>query len=107
MNTGERISQRGGTISEYGEAWTAGQKNVRQGEQMIDRSSTSADRARKQLSDARAQVARAEQRLRDAETGKNDGQRLVSDGTYQMQRAEADYAVIRAGPSANPAAPRK
>ncbi|MFN7175351.1 MAG: hypothetical protein ACK4MX_00525 [Thermaurantiacus sp.] len=106
MTAGERISQRGGTISEYGEAWTAGQKNVRQGERLIDKGSTNADRARKQLSDARKQVAQAEQRLRDAENSKTDGQRLVSDGTSQMQRAEADYAVIRSGPSATQPRPR-
>jgi hypothetical protein len=104
---GERISQRGGTISQYGEAWTAGQQNVRQGEQLIGKSGTSADRARKQLSSARAEVEKAEKRLRDAETARSEGQRLVADGTYQMQRAEADYQAIRAGPSANPITPRR
>jgi hypothetical protein len=38
LNTGERISQRGGDIGQYGDAWSKGQKDVAQGTKSIEKS---------------------------------------------------------------------
>ena len=106
MDTGERISQRGGQISNYGDAWSAGRKDVAQGEQMVEKSGKNAADAQKKLEKARAEVAKAEARIQSSETDRADGQRLINNGKVAMQRAEADYSVIRSGPSANQNAPR-
>ncbi|CDO38344.1 hypothetical protein [Novosphingobium sp. KN65.2] len=100
MNTGERISQRGGEITDYGDAWSAGQKDAKLGQRMIDKSAKSSDSARKQLADARADVVKAEARIQAASNAKIEGEQLILDGTMKMQQAEADYARVRAGPSA-------
>lgn len=86
MNAGERISQRGGEITQYGDAWTAGNKEVRDGQRMINKSSDQIADARKKLAKAEADQARARQ--------------MIADGTIKMQRSEADYAAARAGPAA-------
>jgi hypothetical protein len=79
MDTGQRISQRGGEISGYGDAWSAAQK---------------------QLVSGRAKVANAEERIREAQTEKAEGEQMISDGTAKMQRAESGYKAISGGPSA-------
>ena len=35
-DTGQRLSQRGGEISGYGESWTDGQKDFRQGQRLVE-----------------------------------------------------------------------
>jgi hypothetical protein len=40
-----------------------------------------------------------------AELDKIAAPQMVENGSLQMQRAQADYAQVRAGPSANPDAP--
>jgi peptidoglycan hydrolase CwlO-like protein len=97
---GERISQRAAEIGDYGSAWTDGQKNVKQGQQLVEKSSSRLSDAEKDLARARENVAQAEQRIAEAQANRTKGQQLVQDGTGQMQRAEADYKAIRTGPSA-------
>ncbi|MDZ4277169.1 MAG: hypothetical protein U0995_14085 [Erythrobacter sp.] len=43
--------------------------------------------------------------FRAAELDKIAAQQMVENGSLHMQSAEADYAQVRAGPSANPDAP--
>lgn len=86
MNAGQRISERGGEITQYGEEWSAGNKAVRDGRKLEAKSTD-------QITDARKKLARAE-----ADQAK--AQQMISDGTTQMQRSEADYAAVRAGPAA-------
>jgi len=100
LNAGERISQRGGSIGEFGDAWSSGQKGVRDGEKLVGKSSDNLAEAERDLTRARARVARAEQEITEASADRIAGQRLIHDGTVQMQQAEADYIAIRAGPSA-------
>lgn len=86
MNAGQRISERGGQITQYGDEWTAGDKSVRDGRKLADKSSV-------QISDAREKLAKAEaDQLR--------AQQMIADGTTRMERSEADYAAVRAGPAA-------
>lgn len=101
MDTGERISQRGGEISNYGEAWSAGQDDVKRGQRLVEKSNHDADKARKQLADAQADVAKAELRIRATQETRLNGEQMVSDGTARMQHAEADYARVRARPAVN------
>lgn len=86
MNAGERISERGGEITQYGDAWTSGNKDVRDGERLIAKSTKQIEDARKKLAKAEADQAKARQ--------------MIADGTIKMQRSEADYAAARAGPAA-------
>lgn len=86
MNAGERISERGGEITQYGDAWTAGNKAVRDGEKLAAKSTKQIDDARKKLAKAEADQAKARQ--------------MIAEGTTDMQRSEADYAAARAGPAA-------
>ncbi len=92
MNTGQRISDRGASITQYGDAWTSGRKDVRDGEKLIAKSTDQIADARKKLAKAEADQAKA--------------RKMIADGTVRMQRSEADYAATRAGPAAvNPAQP--
>lgn len=93
MNAGERISERGGEIAQYGAAWTAGNKDVRNGEKLIAKSTDQIADARKKLAEAEADQARARQ--------------MIADGTTAMRRSEADYAAARAGPAATAVPPRQ
>ena len=86
MNAGERISERGGEITQYGDAWTSGNKSVRDGEKLAAKSAKQIDDARKKLAKAEADQAKARQ--------------MIAEGTTEMQRSEADYAAARAGPAA-------
>ena len=52
------------------------------------------------LARARADIAKAERRISEAVAAKADAQKQIEDGNIQMSRAEADYAVTKAGPSA-------
>lgn len=93
MNAGERISARGGEIAQYGDDWTAGKKDVRNGEKLIAKSTDQIADARKKLAKAEADQARARQ--------------MIADGTTAMRRSEADYAAARAGPAATAVPPRQ
>lgn len=100
MDAGERISQRGSKISNYGDSWSDGKQDVKQGERMVEKSGKSSDDAQKDLEDARKDVAEAEARIQRADSLRIEGEQLIADGTVQMQRAEADYTVIRSSPAA-------
>lgn len=102
MSTGERISERGGQISGYGDEWSTGRHNLEQGQNMIEKGSKDAAKGEVELAKARENVAKAEARIRAALEVRTNGEQLVSDGTAKMQRAEADYSAVRSGPSANP-----
>ncbi len=84
MNPGERLSERGGEITRYGDEWAAGNKAVREGEKLAGKSANRIADARKTLAEAEEDRVRA--------------QRMITDGTSMMQRSEADYAAARAGP---------
>lgn len=86
MNAGQRISERGDTITQYGDDWSAGKKSVRDGEKLASKSTDRIADARKKLAKAEDDQAKAQQ--------------MISDGTIAMQRSEADYAATRAGPAA-------
>ena len=100
MDTGERISERGGAIGAYGKDWSDGQKDVAQGQKSIEKSARNLADGERDLARAREQVAKAEQQIAAAVAARADAERQVVDGNGQMQRAEAAYAAIRTGPSA-------
>ena len=100
MSTGERISQRGGDIGEYGKAWSDGQREVEQGAKLADKSARNLADAEKDLARAREQMAKAEQQIADAHAARENAERRIDDGNGQMRRAEAAYSSIRTGPSA-------
>src|SRR5690606_33534460 len=100
LDAGERLSQRGDVIGAYGKAWSDGQKNVVQGQRTIEKSSRSLAEGERDLARARADIAKAERRISEAVAAKADAQKQIEDGNIQMSRAEADYAVTKAGPSA-------
>ncbi len=104
-SAGEMISSRGATITQFGDSWTVGAGEVKKGDRLIEASDKQLDKAQKDLAKARSSLASAEQRIRTAELDKIAAQQMVADGNLRMQRAEADYAGVRAGPSANPDAP--
>lgn len=97
-DTGQRLSQRGGAISDYGESWTHGQKDFRQGQHLVEQSGKASTDAESELAQAREQVANAEAKLRSAQTDRSHGEQMMAAGAAQMQRAEADYTAVRAGP---------
>ncbi|MDP2131483.1 MAG: hypothetical protein U0975_15855 [Erythrobacter sp.] len=86
MNAGERISERGGEITRYGDAWSSGDKSVRDGEKLNAKSSDRIADARKKLAKAEADQSKAQQ--------------MIADGKIAMRQSEADYAAARAGPAA-------
>lgn len=105
MDTGQRIAQRGGQISDYGNAWSDGQDEVTLGERMVKKSNDRLEDAQKKVLAAREALASAEVRVREAETDRLKGEHLISDGTSKMTRAEQDYEAIISGPPANDTAP--
>mgnify|MGYP001252019854 CR=1 FL=1 len=105
LTTGERISERGSQIGQFGDAWSAGQDDVAQGERAIQKSNESIERARSQIADANGAVAKAEDRLREAQENKENAERQVADGKDQMDRAEESYETVRDGPSAGNSPP--
>jgi septal ring factor EnvC (AmiA/AmiB activator) len=100
MDAGERMSQRGDDIGAYGTAWSDGQKDVAKGQESVAESTKSIAEAERDLARARADIAKAEQQIADAVAAKANAEKQIEDGTVQMARAEADYAVTKAGPSA-------
>lgn len=100
MDAGERMSERGGEIGAYGDAWSAGQKDVAKGQESVAKSTKSIAEAERDLARARADIAKAEQQISDAIAARANAEKQIEDGTVQMARAEADYAVTKAGPSA-------
>lgn len=100
MNAGERISARGGEIAQFGDAWMSGNKDVRNGEKMIAKSNDQIVDARKQLAKAEAAQSKALARITQAEQDNAKARQMISDGTNQMQRSEAEYAATRKGPAA-------
>jgi septal ring factor EnvC (AmiA/AmiB activator) len=100
MDAGERMSQRGDDIGTYGSSWSDGQKSVAQGQESVAKSTISIAEAERDLARARADIAKAEQQIADAIAAKANAEKQTEDGTVQMARAEADYAVTKAGPSA-------
>jgi chromosome segregation ATPase len=105
-SAGEMISSRGATITQFGDSWTEGASQVKKGGRLIETSDKQLTKAQRDLTKARSALSSAEQRIRTAELDKIAAQQMVADGNSRMQRAEADYADVRAGPSANPTAPR-
>ena len=100
MTAGERISERGAAIADYGDAWSSGQVSVDRGTRMVEVGTREAERARERMATARADITKEETKLREAEASRIAGQRLIADGTAQMRRAEDDYSTIRSGPAA-------
>ena len=60
MNTGQRLTERGGQITQYGDEWSAGKKSVRDGEKLDAKSADTIADARKMLAKAEADQRRAE-----------------------------------------------
>ena len=100
MDAGERMSQRGDDIGAYGSSWSDGQENVAKGQESVAKSTKSIAEAERDLARARADIVKAEQQISDAVTAKANAEKQIEDGTVLMARAEADYAVTKAGPSA-------
>lgn len=86
MNTGQRLTERGGQITHYGDEWSAGYKIVRDGRKL---SAKSADR----IADANKKIARAA-------ANQVKARQMIAAGISRMRSAEADYAAEHAGPSA-------
>lgn len=102
MSNGERIIQRGDMIAGYGGDWDKGRDDVAQGRKSVTRSAKILSDGQEDLTHAQERVAKAEQQIRSAQLAKEDGERQIVEGTSLMQRAEADYAAVRAGPPAVP-----
>jgi hypothetical protein len=102
LSNGERISQRGDLITGYGGDWNKGRDAVAQGRKSVTQSARTLADGRKDLARAQGRVAKAEQQIRSAQFAKESGERKIVEGTSLMQRAEADYAAVKAGPSAVP-----
>lgn len=100
MDAGQRMSQRGDEIGEYGAAWSAGEQEVERGKSMVEKSNSDLAAAQDRLARARADVAKAEEKIRKVQSERTDAEQLIAAGTAKMQRAEADYAAVRAGPAA-------
>jgi chromosome segregation ATPase len=105
-SAGDMISSRGVAITQFGDSWTAGAGEVKKGERQIETSDKQLAKAQKDLAKARSALSSAEERIRAAELDRIAAQQMVVEGNLRMQRAEADYAQVRAGPSANPDAPQ-
>lgn len=100
-NVGQRISDRGGEIAQYGASWSAGQREVDQGERLARESVDDLSRAQKNLIDARNEVSSAEENVRTAEATQRNAERMINSGQAKMQQAEDDYGAARAGPPAS------
>ena len=100
LDAGHRISERGGDISARGQSWSEGQSDQQKGEEMVKRSADRTADSERDLRKAHAAVTKAEQRIQTAQDDRISGEQLISSGTQKMQKAEADYAAIKAGPAA-------
>ena len=99
-DTGERLSDRGKEIGAYGTAWSEGQKDVKNGEKIVEKSNRSLANGERDLERARKELAQAEQQISDASATRAAALKRIEDGRAQMGRAEADYATTKSGPSA-------
>ena len=104
-SAGERITQRGGQIAQYGDTWTSANKAVRDGERLDRKSAETIADAREKLDDATADQRKAEANIAKAEADRTRAAQMIADGKVRMERAEADYAAVRAGPAAIPSPP--
>jgi len=100
QDAGERMSARGAVISGRGEAWTDGQRDVRKGQRLVERSTSRLTDGEKKLKRANDAVTAAERQIQSGQSEKTHGEQMISQGTEQMRQAEAAYAAIRNGPSA-------
>lgn len=100
MNSGERITQRGGQITQYGDTWTSGDKAVRDGERLSQKSASTIASAQKKLDKATADQRKAQSNIAKAEADRTRALQMIAEGRIKMERAEADYAAVRAGPAA-------
>ena len=104
-NAGERLTQRGGQITQYGDTWTSANKAVRDGERLDRKSAETIADARKKLDDAAADQRKAQANITKAEADRTRAAQMIADGKGRMERAEAEYAAVRAGPAAIPTPP--
>lgn len=100
QDSGQRISQRGAMIGEFGSDWTDGNKEVIKGRKLIEKSAKQAADADKKVARARQAMAKAEDQQLQAQADRAKGETLISRGTARMAEAEERYAAVRAGPSA-------
>jgi hypothetical protein len=100
LNAGERIAQRGDTITQYGDSWQSASKDVREGQRIMDKSDGRLADANKQLAKANAAQSEAQASITRAEDDRAKALALINSGTTRMQQAEAAYAAVRAGPAA-------
>jgi len=100
LDTGQRISQRGGEIGNFGSAWSEGREDVKKGRRLVKKSSGVAEDAEKKLVRAQSDARKAQERIRKAQADRANGEYLIAGGTDRMERAEADYVRARTGPSA-------
>lgn len=101
QDVGQRISERGGEIAQYGASWSAGQKDVDRGQRLAKASDDDLGKAQKKLIDARAAVSSAEAKVRAAKAARANAEQLINAGQTRMQKAEDDYGAAKAGPAAN------
>ena len=102
MDAGERMSARGETIAGRGAAWTQGQREIAEGEQLVSKSASNTASAEKRLERAQEAAMKAEQQILAAQADRASGERMIAGGTVRMREAEAAYSDIRSGPSALP-----
>jgi len=105
QSAGERIAQRGGQITQYGDTWTSANEAVRDSERLDRKSAETIADARKKLDEATADQRKAEANIAKAEADRTRAAQMIADGRVRMDRAEADYAAVRAGPAAIPTPP--
>ena len=100
LDAGERMQARGAQISHQGDDWASGQKDVKEGKRLVERSQDRTKDAEKKRARATNTLADAEQKITEAEADRIRGERLVSEGAVKMDRAAAGYSTIRSGPPA-------
>ncbi|MCM0000101.1 MAG: hypothetical protein NBV68_12015 [Erythrobacter sp.] len=105
MSAGERITQRGGEITQFGDTWSSANKAVRDGERLDRKSADTIADARKKLDEATADQRKADANITKAEADRTRAAQMIADGKMRMERAEAEYAAVRAGPAAIPSPP--
>jgi septal ring factor EnvC (AmiA/AmiB activator) len=86
LDAGERMSNRGDAIAVRGSDWSSGQKDVRKGQDLIER--------------ANNKMRKAEDQIRSAQSDRAKGEQMIANGNSQMRQAESGYNDIRRDPSA-------
>jgi len=104
-SAGERLSQRGGEITQFGDTWSSANKAVRDGERLDAKSAKTIADAREKLDDAAEDQRKAQANITKAEADRTRAAQMIADGKVRMERAEAEYAAVRAGPAAIPTPP--